>query len=404
VTPGVALRLAWALWLLALGLLAAGVAIAVPALAATSEELGIVLAFGAVGALLFGPVGAFLAARRPRNPIGWLLAGYGVIMAYFFFAIAYVGELFDFALRRPGSLPGADWVAWVFAVVWHPGYGLLFLLLILFPHGRLPSPRWRPLARAGVAFYAILALCAVVSPAVTRDYFSLARPVVRLPGAALAERVFDAILAGNFLLLAVALASLLVRLRRSRGEERQQVKMFVYTVTVALGAVLAGFLVLGGGYLVPLLGAIPVAAAVAILRHRLYDIDRIINRTLVYGMLTVLLGLGYAGTVLLLGQLLGRDSSLAVAGATLAVAGVFQPARRRVQQAVDRRFDRRRYDAGVTIQAFSARLRQEIELDSLTAELLAVVEATMQPTRASLWLRPPQRAVGTPPGPTPSPL
>jgi hypothetical protein len=240
--------------------------------------------------------------------------------------------------------------------------------------------------------------------AVTRDYFSSARPVMRLPGAALAERVFDAILAGNFLLLAVALASLLVRLRRSRGEERQQVKMFVYTVTVALGAVLAGFLVLGGGYLVPLLGAIPVAAAVAILRHRLYDIDRIINRTLVYGMLTVLLGLGYAGTVLLLGQLLGRDSSLAVAGATLAVAGVFQPARRRVQQAVDRRFDRRRYDAGVTIQAFSARLRQEIELDSLTAELLAVVEATMQPTRASLWLRPPQRAAGTPPGPTPSSL
>jgi hypothetical protein len=404
VTPGVALRLAWALWLLALGLLAAGVAIAVPALAATSEELGIVLAFGAVGALLFGPVGAFLAARRPRNPIGWLLAGYGVIMAYFFFAVAYVGELFDFALRRPGSLPGADWVAWVFAVVWHPGYGLLFLLLILFPHGRLPSPSWRPLAWAGVAFYAILALCAVVSPAVTRAYFSSARPVVRLPGAAIAERVFDAILAGNFLLLAVALASLLVRLRRSRGEERQQVKMFVYTVTVALGAVLAGFLVLGGGYLVPLLGAIPVAAAVAILRHRLYDIDRIINRTLVYGMLTVLLGLGYAGAVLLLGQLLGRDSSLAVAGATLAVAGVFQPARRRVQQAVDRRFDRRRYDAGVTIQAFSARLRQEIELDSLTAELLAVVEATMQPTRASLWLRPPQRAVGTPPGPTPSPL
>jgi hypothetical protein len=325
-------------------------------------------------------------------------------MAFFWFAVAYVGELFDFTLRRPGSLPGADWVAWVFAVVWHPGYGLLFLLLILFPHGRLPSPRWRPLAWAGAAFYAVLALCAAVSPAVTRDYFASARPVVRLPGAALAERVFEAILAGNFLLLAVALASLLVRLRRSRGEERQQVKWFVYTVTVALGAVLAGFLVLSGGYLVPLLGAIPVAAAVAILRHRLYDIDRIINRTVVYGLLTVLLGLGYAGAVLLLGQLLGRDSSLAVAGATLTVAGVFQPARRRVQLAVDRRFDRRRYDAGVTIQAFSARLRQEIELDSLTAELLAVVEATMQPTRVSLWLRPPQRASGTPPGPTPSPL
>ena len=180
--------------------------------------------------------------------------------------------------------------------------------------------------------------------------------------------------------------------------------MFVYTVTVALGAVLACFLVLGGGYLVPLLGTIPVAAAVAILRHRLYDIDRIINRTVVYGVLTLLLGLGYAGVVLGLGRLLGRDSSLAVAGATLTVAGVFQPARRRVQQAVDRRFNRRRYDAAQTIGAFSARLRQQIDLDTLTAELLAVVEQTMQPTRASLWLRPPQRAAATPPGPTPSPL
>jgi len=202
----------------------------------------------------------------------------------------------------------------------------------------------------------------------------------------------------------VALVSLVVRLRRARGEERQQVKLFVYTVIVALGAVLAGFLVLSGGYLVPLLGTIPVAAAVAILRHRLYDIDRIINRTVVYGVLTLLLGLGYAGVVLGLGRLLGRDSSLAVAGATLMVAGVFQPARHRVQQAVDRRFNRRRYDAAQTIAAFSARLRQQIDLDTLHAELLAVVEQTMQPTRVSLWLRPQQRAAATPPGPTPSPL
>jgi hypothetical protein len=356
-----------------------------------------VLAFGAVGALLFGPVGAFLAARRPRNPVGWLLAGYGVLLAFLWFTVAYVGELFDFRLRSPGTLPGADWVAWAFAVVWHPGYGLLFLLLILFPHGRLPSPRWRPLAWAGAVFYAVLALCAAVSPAVTRDYFASARPVLRLPGAALAGPLFETILAGNFLLLAVAMASLLGRLRRARGEERQQVKWFVYSVTVALAAVLLGFLVLSGGYLVPLLGAIPVSAAVAIQRYRLYDIDRIINRTVVYGLLTVLLGLGYAGAVLLLGQ----GSSLAVAGATLAVAGVFQPARRRIQQAVDRRFDRRRYDAGLTIHAFSARLRQQVDLDSLTAELLAVVEQTMQPTRVSLWLRPPGRPAGPPAGPTP---
>jgi hypothetical protein len=389
VTSRLAGRLAWALWLLALGLLAAGVAIALPYLWPPSEGIGLSLAFGAVGALLFGPMGAFLAARLPRNPIGWLLAGYGVLMAFFWFTTAYVGELLDLTVRR-GALPGAGWVAWAFAVVWHPGFGLVFLVLLLFPHGRLPSPGWRPVALAGAAFYAVLALCAVVSPAVTQLYFPSVRPPVELPGAALGGRVFDAILAGNFLALAVALVSLPARLRRSRGAERQQVKLFVYTVTVTLAAVIAGFLVLGGGYLVPLLGAIPVAAAIAILRHGLYDIDRIINRTLVYALLSAVLGLGYAAVVLALGQVLGQDqSSLAVAGATLAVAALFQPVRRRVQEVVDRRFNRRRYDAARTIAAFSSRLRDEIDLDSLTAELLAVVDQTMQPTSASLWLRPP---------------
>jgi hypothetical protein len=240
----------------------------------------------------------------------------------------------------------------------------------------------------------VLALCAAVSPAVTRDYFASARPVLRLPGAALAGPVFETILAGNFLLLAVAMASLLVRLRRARGEERQQVKWFVYSVTVALAAVLLGLLVLSGGYLVPLLGAIPVSAAVAIQRYRLYDIDRIINRTVVYGLLTVLLGLGYAGAVLLLGQLLGQGSSLAVAGATLVVAGVFQPARRRIQQAVDRRFDRRRYDAARTIAGSAPACGRRSTWTASPAELLAVVEQTMQPTQASLWLRPQGRPAG----------
>jgi hypothetical protein len=132
---------------------------------------------------------------------------------------------------------------------------------------------------------------------------------------------------------------------------------------------------------------LPLATGAAILRYRLYDLDRIISRTLAYGLLTVLLGGGYAGVVLGLGQLLGQDSSLVVAGATLAVAGLFQPARRRVQQVVDRRFNRRRYDAARTIEGFSARLRQQVDLDTLTGELLGVVEQTVQPTSVSLWLR-----------------
>ena len=134
--------------------------------------------------------------------------------------------------------------------------------------------------------------------------------------------------------------------------------------------------------------ALPLATGAAILRYRLYDVDRIISRTLAYGLLTVLLGGAYAGVVLGLGRLLPQDSSLVVAAATLAVAGAFQPARRRIQQVVDRRFNRRRYDAARTITAFSARLREEVDLDTLTGELLAVVEETMQPTQASLWLRP----------------
>jgi hypothetical protein len=151
---------------------------------------------------------------------------------------------------------------------------------------------------------------------------------------------------------------------------------------------------------------LPLATGAAVLRYRLYDLDRIISRTLAYGLLTLGLGLGYAGLVLGLGQFLGRASSLAVAGATLALAAVFQPTRRRVQDAVDRRFNRRRYDTARTVAAFSSRLRQEIDLDTLTAEVLSVVDQTMQPTQVSLWLRPSRPSLrspgGSPPGPAPA--
>ena len=205
-----------------------------------------------------------------------------------------------------------------------------------------------------------------------------------------------------------ALASLVVRLRRSRGRERQQLKWFVYVALLGIVAIylLDPLLVLltgqppGSGprrvlallnpwVLAPL--ALPIAVAVAIVRHRLYDIDRVLNRTLVWGLLTVLLGSVYAAGVFALGRLLDPadgQSELAVAASTLAVAALFQPARRRVQTAVDRRFNRARYDAARTVEAFSVRLRDEVDLDMLSAELLTVVDQTVQPTQASLWLRP----------------
>jgi hypothetical protein len=205
----------------------------------------------------------------------------------------------------------------------------------------------------------------------------------------------------TILVVPVGAWSLVVRFRRARGTERQQLRwLALAAVLVTIGVLAAAALsptgneLLLGWLTAACVALLPLATGAAILRYRLYDLDRIISRTLAYGLLTLLLGGGYAAVVLGLGQLLGRQSSLVVAGATLAVAALFRPARRRVQQAVDRRFDRRRYDAAQTIAAFSARLRQQVDLDTLTVELLSVVDQTMQPTQASLWLRPPTATSG----------
>jgi hypothetical protein len=205
---------------------------------------------------------------------------------------------------------------------------------------------------------------------------------------------YQAAMAVTNLALVAAAASLVVRFRHARGIERQQLRWVASaTVVLALLIVVVVALAQGASALAALTGSmclvvLPLATGAAILRYRLYDLDRIISRTLAYGLLTVLLGSAFAGVVLGLSRLLPDSSSLSVAGATLAVAAAFQPARRRIQAAVDRRFNRHRYDAGRTIQGFSARLRQQVDLDTLTAELLGVVDQTMQPTQVSLWLRP----------------
>jgi hypothetical protein len=273
----------------------------------------------------------------------------------------------------------------------------LGFVLLLTPTGAPPSPRWRWWAWGSAGATVVLLVAATVAPgSLDAGVLVVGGPQEFRAFGGTLRLANQAALAAAILTILAGTVSLVVRFRRARGIERQQLRWVALAaalIGVAMGAVAvlvaAGEVNLAGWVAVLCLVLLPLATGAAILRYRLYDLDRIISRTVAYGLLTLLLGGGYAAVVLGLGQLLGRRSpSLVVAGATLAVAAMFQPARRRVQAVVDRRFNRRRYDAARTIQAFSARLRQQVDLDALTSELLAVVEETVQPTQASLWLRP----------------
>ncbi len=332
--------------------------------------------------LTFAGVGALLARRRPENPVGWLLAGWGLALAFRFSVQSYV----DAGSASPGGLPGAGWPAWLATVVWHPAFALLAFLVLTFPHGRLLSPRWKVLAWLTVIVYGLLAMAAALSPQAVHSAYPDVAIVVRTPLSGVADVTFELLLQVQLALLLGALLSLVIRLVRSRGEERQQIKWFVYTVVFTVVAFIGGIVVLGRGYLVPVFAAIPVATAVAVLRYRLYAIDRILSRTVSYAALTGVLVAIYVGLVTLFGQLVGH-SSLAVAAATLAVAALFQPVRRRVQAGVDRRFNRARYDAAGVVEEFRRQLRQEVNLDALSTELIAVVQQTVQPVTVGLWLR-----------------
>jgi hypothetical protein len=348
-------------------------------------------------------VGAVIVARRPRNPVGWLCCAVGLLTGPAFFGQDYAWYVL---VHQPGALPGGLAMAWLGQWPWRVVLGLLSLLLLLFPTGRLVSARWQPVAWAAAAGTVLLGLWAAFAPEPLEGagLGRLTNPL-GIRGAEAIFRVLEAAAAVLLVATILAAASMVVRFRRAHGEERQQLKWFTYAAVLSVLVWLL-FIVTGVADRLPAvfgipvvliwLVAVPAAIGVAMLRYRLYDIDRLINRTLVYGLLSALLGGAYAGLVLVFGQVLGRSSSLAVAIATLMTAAAFQPARRRIQQAVDRRFNRRRYDAARTIQAFSVRLRQEVDLDELSAELLAVVDRTMEPATVSLWLRPPTDRAGRP--------
>jgi hypothetical protein len=336
-------------------------------------------------------VGLLILKHRPGNVIGRIYMAVSLSFALGEFAGTYTTR----AQATTPSLPGAVWAAWLVDLTWYAAVPIgAILLLLLFPTGQPPSWRWRPVT----CIAAIATVLATVGTALLPSALHKSYPGARNPlGIEQATSALElAVALGSVLLVGCLIASagsLIMRWRRARGIERQQLKWLAYAgilvLLVELASQLVPHLLFQAAILVAALG-LPVATGIAILRYRLYDIDRVINRTLVYGLLTALLVGVYAVGVTTLGSLFSPagDSSLAVAASTLAVAALFQPARRRLQELVDRRFNRRRYDAARTMAAFSTRLRQQIDLDTLTAELLVVVDQTMQPTQASLWLRP----------------
>jgi hypothetical protein len=348
---------------------------------------------GPLLALSFSVVGAIIASHRSGNPIGWLFLAVGFSQGLVSFANTYA----EYALiTEPGSLPGGPVMSWLGQLAWFPGLSLMFTFaLLLFPDGRLPSPLWRPVAWVSVVPLVLFVLFAA-SLYRYRGRAFMENPNQFEPGGilgALVSVVFPLVLVCGL----ASVLSLVVRFRRSQGIERQQLKWFTYAAAVTLGGLVmneALSLGIAGNLLfLPFIPSIPVAAGIAVLRYGLYEIDILINRTLVYGSLTVLLVAvyfgGVAATQAIFRALTGQEqqSQLAVVVSTLAIAALFNPLRRRIQAFIDRRFYRRRYDAAKTLEVFSAKLRDETDLDALHVELVGVVRQTMQPAHVSLWLR-----------------
>ncbi len=348
-------------------------------------------------------VGGLIASRRPQNPVGWLILGHALCFTVGEFSRQYA--IYGL-ITEPDALPLARAMAWPPYWIWYPGLMLMLAFLPLyFPNGRLVSRRWRPV----VWFAAFVTAFAVVLSAV-RPGVGETRSVPNPLGMEALDEVprafsvaFTLMSTAWLFLGAVAALSLVVRFRRSRDEERQQIKWVVFAVVLLISFTAVDLLFLRG--LIPValdealfvlsLEALWVAIAVAVLRYRLYDIDRIINLTLVYGGLTGALVAVYVGSVVLLQYLFrvlgGAESQLAIVASTLIIAALFNPLRRRIQIFIDRRFYRGKYDARETLETFSAKLRDETNLDALSDDLLGVIHGTVQPEHASLWLRPLER-------------
>src|SRR5829696_5250197 len=396
-----AIWLAWSLWGLSLTLTV--VALLLLALNLSHPHTHIVDNWldSTLNAVFFSTVGAIVASRRPENPVGGLLCLYGFAQTIDHFSAQYAIYAL---LAQPNSLPAGEAMAWVSSWLLPIIIGFSVLFILLFPTGRLPSRRWRWLMWLTVAFM----LVGVISDAFSPGPVDGLGPVRNPLGIEGFSNVYKSILytmVATFLLVAAA-SSVFVRLRRAKGVEPQQIKWFAYAAAATvIGLVLAyvipevmdvplWFERIGYAILLSLIPAIPISIGIAILRYRLYDIDIIINRTLVYGSLTALLAVVYLGgvtaTQAIFRTLTGEQEQpqLAIVVSTLIIAALFNPLRRRIQAFIDRRFYRRKYDARKTLESFFAKLRDETDLEALNKDLVDIVRETMQPAHVSLWLRP----------------
>jgi hypothetical protein len=356
--------------------------------------------------LAFPLVGALIASRRPNNPIGWICLAVGI-----FWMLANLSSGYGMygLLARPGSVPFPAAIGSLGEWMWVPAVGMLSTyLILLFPDGKLPSRRWRPLARLSGAVIILVSTGFALTPGTMDGLPGIRNPFGLEQYPWVADVTLGVILLLPLCILASAV-SLVLRFLRSGGEEREQIKWLAFAALL-LGLGFSSYAIPGtiwqgdAGGANPLwaklledavtlsFAGIPVAVGIAILRYRLYEIDLLINRTLVYGALTTTLVAVYVGSVVLLQgalrALIGHESQLAVVASTLLIAALFNPLRRRIQAFIDRRFYRRKYDAAKTLEAFSAKLRDETDLDALSDDLVTVVRETMQPTHVFLWLRP----------------
>ena len=375
--------------------------ITVTAVVALALLVGLTSGTGLFEAAPYGLVGGFLAIRRPRSSIGWLL-----LLGAWSFAVSSLSTPASVAQLTSGAVSSLV-MAITVVQAWSgsPFIVVLFVITLTFPAGRLPIGRWGRLARFAVALVVLLAVLSAFAPTISINIPSsssgvtVANPLAVFPG----WPGWIVLSAGppiTLLFTGAGVVSMFVRLRRARGVERAQLRWLVWSMAF----IVVGFIVglvgdsvfvngLGGAVWLPAIVAFclpPVAIGIAILRYRLYEIDRIISRTISYGVVTLVLASVFVVVVLaaqaVLGPLTG-SSTIAVAGSTLLVAALFQPIRRRVQRLVDRRFNRTRYDAERTVAAFADRLRDEVDLEALRAEILATVSAAVEPSAVSLWLR-----------------